>query len=463
MIRQLSLTTRLTLLFALVSSGVLLGLGWVITTAVEKHFADQDRRMLEGKIELVRHVVAPAGSPEELTALAGSLRDAFVGHDTLVGQVVGPGGEVLFATPGFSLPLPPPSIRANANSTTALSWTDGDREFMALVAMVETANPRAPPVVVTVATDTGHHDAFMAAFGKTLSLFVLGAALISGVLGWMVARRGLAPLREMRARAAEVTAQRLDQRLPVSSVPVEMADLTLALNQMLERLEDAFRRLSEFSSDLAHELRTPITNLMTETQVALSHTRSADAYREVLGSNAEELERLAHMITDMLFLAKADHGLMLPSREPIVLEQEAKALCDFYDAVADERNITLRFVGSGKLEGDRLMLRRAISNLLSNALRHTPSGGQVAIAIFEDWRETSLSVENSGETIEATHLPHLFDRFFRADKARAHGESDGSGLGLAITKAIVAAHGGQVSAASDAGTTRFTMAFPKSP
>lgn len=207
------------------------------------------------------------------------------------------------------------------------------------------------------------------------------AALACGLFGWFVVRRGLAPLRLLKEQASNVTASRLDTRLPETSIPVELTGLVQTLNQMLERLQDAFNRLSNFSSDLAHELRTPVTNLTTQTQVALSQPRDAQAYRETLASNAEEFERLSRMISDMLFLAKADHGLMLPSSETIELKQEIEGLLDFYDALAEERQVTLTVEGQGRITGDRLMLRRAISNLLSNALRHTPSDGRITVRI----------------------------------------------------------------------------------
>jgi two-component system, OmpR family, heavy metal sensor histidine kinase CusS len=229
---------------------------------------------------------------------------------------------------------------------------------------------------------------------------------------------------------------------------------------MLARLEDAFRRLSDFSSDLAHELRTPISNLMTQTQVALSQPRDAATYLEVLGSNAEEFERLARTISDMLFLAKADHGLMLPSRENIVIEQEIGLLFDFYEALAAERGIDLELSGSGQLDGDRLMLRRALSNLLSNALRHAPDGSGVAVRIERSASEVVVTVENQGETIAEAHLPHLFERFYRADGARVYHPAEGAGLGLPIARAIATAHHGSVSVESSEGITRFSLRFP---
>lgn len=264
----------------------------------------------------------------------------------------------------------------------------------------------------------------------------------------------------MKARASAVTASRLDQRLPVESVPIEFADLAYTLNEMLARLEDAFQRLSDFSSDIAHELRTPISNLMTQTQVELSRARDPASYRELLASNGEEFERLARMISDMLFLAKAEHGLTLPSIERIAIEREVEALFDFYDALAEERGVEFQLSGTGELQGDRPMLRRALSNLLSNALRYATAGSCVRVSISTESSVVRVVVENQGPTIDPAHIPHLFDRFYRADKARSHEKTDGTGLGLAITKAIVIAHGGSVAVSSMGRMTSFYLVLP---
>lgn len=256
-----------------------------------------------------------------------------------------------------------------------------------------------------------------------------------------------------------VTAHKLDQRMPVDAVPVEMADLAQSLNTMLERLETDFSRLLEFSGDLAHELRTPISNLLTQTQVSLAQQRDAAAYREILASNAEEFQRLARMVSDMLFLAKAENGLALPHREAISLEREVQALFDFYDAVADEKGVHLRLSGRANVVGDHLMIRRAISNLLSNAVRHAPAGSAVEVTIAQDEGVTALCVSNAGAPIDVAQLPRLFDRFYRVDKSRAHPESDGTGLGLSITRAIMVAHGGTASVSSGNGRITFCLRF----
>jgi two-component system heavy metal sensor histidine kinase CusS len=242
--------------------------------------------------------------------------------------------------------------------------------------------------------------------------------------------------------------------------------LAESLNDMLARLEESFKRLSDFSSDLAHELRTPVSNLMTQTQVALSKTRSSAEYREVLESNCEEFDRLSRMISDMLFLAKSENGLIVPGQESFDLADEVTALFDFYGALAEENGVSLGLEGSGQVTGDRLMLRRAIGNLLSNALRYTPSGGRIVVTVSVvrdsfDAEAVHLSVENTGEPIPPEHLSRLFDRFYRVDASRRN-SGDGAGLGLAITRSILRSHGGDIEGRTGKGCNIFEIWLPTS-
>ena len=299
----------------------------------------------------------------------------------------------------------------------------------------------------------------MRSFLAALWAAVLFAALATGVLGWVAVRRGLAPLQAMRREAAAVTAHHLDFRLAEEAVPAELAALAQTLNEMFARLEDSFRRLSDFSSDLAHELRTPVSNLLTQTQVTLSRARTADEYREVLASNAEELERMARMVSDMLFLAKAENGLIAPERRPVDLAGEIRELFEFYDALAEEKEISLRADGAGTTLGDRLMLRRALSNLLSNAIRYTPQQGCIAVRIAAADGVVRLAVLNSGEPIPEAHRARLFDRFYRADSSRQRSGEE-AGLGLAITRSILAAHGGGITVGREDGMTVFALTLP---
>jgi two-component system heavy metal sensor histidine kinase CusS len=463
-IQRLSLTARLTLLFASGSCVVLLALGWLIGGSIERHFEEQDRDALAGKMLLAKRAIERVATLEEFERLPSVLEDALIGHHDLVVQVLGPQKQVLLASPDVEFSATWQGPGSSGSATQLHTWTQGARTYRGMAQEMPTAIEAWPPLVVTVAVDIEHHQAFMRTLMQTLWLFVGCAAVATGFLGWFSAKRGLAPLRAMRDRAAMVTAHKLDRRLPVEAIPTELAELAHSLNKMLARLEDAFQRLSDFSSDIAHELRTPVSNLMTQTQVSLSRTRDAASYREILESNAEEFERLTRMISDMLFLAKTDAGqtgaLMATNSEPVDLEQEVRRLFDFYEALAEENAVCLELSGHCTVQGDRLMLRRALSNLLSNALRYTPPGGAIQVTLTQTTAYTELTIDNTGETIPAQHLPRLFERFYRADPSRQHTSGEGTGLGLAITQAIVQAHRGQVRVISAAGHTCFSIQFP---
>jgi two-component system heavy metal sensor histidine kinase CusS len=457
MLGRLSLTARLTAFYALVSATVLVGLAILVAFATSRHFVELDRGYLQDKIGLVQKIVSESPSPQLLVSRLDELLGSHHGLFIDLRQ----GDRVVYGTEGMVFPsgLAP-------QGATPTDWTLHDQTLRGLSARVDpSSNPSSEPgaggapMQLRIALDTGHHLHFMRSLSQTLAFYSLVAILVSGLLGWWAARRGLAPLRIMKERASTVTAQKLDQRMPVEAVPVEFADLAESLNTMLGRLQADFARLQEFSSDLAHELRTPINNLLTQTQVSLAQKRDAEAYRDILASNAEEFQRLARMVSDMLFLAKTEHGLELPNPEAISLDQEALDLFDFYDAVADEKRIRLKILGEAQVMGDRLMVRRAIGNLLSNALRHSPAEAEVVVAIEVRPGEATLCITNRGTTIAPEVLPRLFDRFFRVDKSRSHPESDGTGLGLSITQAIMTAHGGSVSVTSDQGQTTFCLEF----
>lgn len=342
-----------------------------------------------------------------------------------------------------------------------MTWKQGGEIYRGISAEAITEIADQPPAIVVLAINIKHHQAFMNVFRNNLWLAIAAGIMLTIVLGWAAARRGLTPVREMADVAKGISVRHLGNRLSPDAVPPELVDLANAFNEMLARLEDSFQRLSDFSSDLAHELRTPISNLMTQTQVAVSKERSADEYREVLYSNLEEYERLARMTADMLFLAKADNGLIIPSRETVNLPTEVRELFGFYEAFAEEQDVSLALVGEGTVRGDRLMLRRALSNLLSNAIKHTPRHATVKVIIKPEVEsgKIRLTFENPGENIPPEHLPRLFDRFYRVDSSRQKA-SDGAGLGLAITKSIVKAHQGTIQAFSANRVIRIEIVFP---
>ncbi|MDR1710048.1 MAG: heavy metal sensor histidine kinase [Candidatus Accumulibacter sp.] len=455
-----SLTRRLTALFALVSTAVLLGLGTLIGATVEQHFVEEDVGILSGQIELARRWLEEAASEDDLTAIPRRLDDALTGRHGLAVAVIAPDGRRLFATRGAGFPDALLARAAPADAAHPFVWRTADGTPMrGISARAPTGIPGAPPAVVGAATDISHHERYMAGFRVTLWSFVAVAAALSGVLGWLAARRGLAPLQAIRRRAESITAQRLHARLSIEDAPAELAGLATTLNDMLARLEESFRRLSDFSSDLAHEFRTPISNLMTQTQVTLSRPRTPGEYREALASSVEEFERLSRMVADMLFIAKAEEGRIVPTRERLELAPLVADLAEFHRLAAEEKNVAFESGGEGAILGDRLMIRRAVGNLLSNAIRHAPPGGRVAVSIRRaEAGRLTIEVLNTGAPIPPEHLPRLFDRFYRVAPSRP-GDGAHTGLGLAIVKSIAEAHGGAVTVASENGETRFCLAF----
>ncbi|MBI5331398.1 MAG: heavy metal sensor histidine kinase [Betaproteobacteria bacterium] len=464
----LSLTARISLLFAAAAAAVLLLVGVFVARATERHFVEMDYHELGGKLDLVRNLLAQDGD------LTRRLDDALVGHHGLVLALAAADGAVLYASADLADPR---ALLAQAPGRAL--WRVEGQALRGLLVRVERAdNPRRSPAApgdgshaayagspgaagllqdytVAIGLDISHHEEFMGRFRQGLGLAMGLAALAAAALGWAATRTGLTPLRRVTALAAGLSASRLGERLPQARAPAEIETLAAAFNAMLVRLEDGFRRLSEFSSDIAHELRTPLSNLMTQTQVALAHPRTPEEYRETLYSTLEECERLARMVTDMLFLAQADNGLIVPNREEVALAAEVDDLFEFFEPLASEAGVALVRQGAARVTGDRLMLRRALANLLANAIRHTPRGGAVGV-VLEQGEGVRVAVENPGEAIDPVHLPHLFERFYRADPARQR-SSEGVGLGLAITRSSVEAHGGVITAASADGVTRFEI------
>lgn len=454
---RLSLTARLTLFFTVLAALVVLGLGGLFMASADHHFVELDERALQDERQLITNLLSDAATPVEARA---RLAQALNHQQGLLVQVRDGDGRAMFQSTWWSARATVMGLDLVPASHLSPHEGQGHGGYHAISFELAPAYAPDTRLAVKVAVDTAFHEEFLHALRRSLAWYALAATLVAGLLGWFAAHQGLAPLRAMRKRAADVSAQRLEPRMPVDSVPVEMADLASELNRMLERLQHDFRRLSEFSTDLAHELRTPISNLLTQTQVTLSARRDVDTYRDILASNAEELERMARMVADMLFLAKTEHGVDLPHRERFGIAVEVRALVDFHGVVAEERDIRIVVAGDGEIVGDRLMVRRAVGNLLSNALRHAPAASTVRIDITALAGATEVAVENGGEAIAPALLERVFDRFYSADAARSHPASSGTGLGLAITRAIVQAHGGQVRAQSQPGRTRFVLSFP---
>ncbi|MEX3772403.1 heavy metal sensor histidine kinase [Pseudomonas sp. MYb118] len=446
--RRLSLSGRLALLFAACTAAVSLVAGVLFSRASEAHFVELDQQLLDGKLIGLRRALHDLQSSDSEVRLADELsRQA-----DLSLRITGSDGQRWYDS---STRLPEKLPQTAGLSTISDNGTD----YRVLNAPLFVDQPGSPRL--TLLLDITHHQHFLQRMQRLIWLTVGLSALATALLGAWAARSGLRPLRRMSAIARSVSAQSLNARLPADEMPPELAQMAHQFNAMLERLDDAFQRLSAFSADIAHELRTPLSNLLTHTQVTLTRPRPIEDYREALHSNLEELQWMAQLVNDMLYLAKADHGLLMPKREPLELAEEMEVLLEFFAPLAEDARVRISREGSARIDGDRSMLRRALSNLLDNALRFTPPEGEVRLRLVDQGKGVSLSVENSGPGIDPALLPRLFDRFYRADPARQEGSSEHAGLGLAITESIVRAHGGRIRCESADGWTRFVIELPK--
>jgi two-component system heavy metal sensor histidine kinase CusS len=334
-----------------------------------------------------------------------------------------------------------------------------------LLISAQTANLNHEPRVIQMALDISREDALLADYRHKLGLALLFGLLSSAAIGARVAHRGLRPLEEITRTVQRITARQLHERIESRRWPSELMSLAEAFDQMLARLEDSFTRLSQFSADLAHELRTPLNNLMGEAEVALSHPRSEAEYREVLESSLEECGRLSRMVDSLLFLARADNDQVPLEFSRLEVRKELEAIREFYEAAAEEQDVAVQCEGDAMLEADPILFRRAVTNLLANALRHTPAGGRIRLAVAhsDGTGGVEVGISDTGRGIGPEHLPKVFDRFYRADPARSS-DSHSTGLGLAIVQSILAMHGGTVSIHSQPGQgTTVILHFPAHP
>lgn len=263
----------------------------------------------------------------------------------------------------------------------------------------------------------------------------------------------------MAAQASLIAPANLAIRLPEHDAPLELQHMVAAFNAMLDRIAVGYDRLSQSSADLAHEIRTPVGALIGQTQVALSRTRSTDDYQQVLESNLQELNRLSLTVDNILFLAQADHTTLQIERATMEIADELRRIAEYFEGPADEAGLRFDVQASGTARVNAALCRRALHNLVANAVRYSTPGTVVRLSSHEEEAFSTIAVENEGMPIPPGQMERLFDRFYRADAVHAR-PAESSGLGLAIVKAIMDLHGGEVTASSSAtGTIRFELRF----
>ncbi|HVC02043.1 MAG TPA: heavy metal sensor histidine kinase [Steroidobacteraceae bacterium] len=461
--RRRSIEGRLTLLYTLVALGAVALFAGICDWRVAVNFRTEHRHFLQAKTaELQTDLDDGKGNPQALVAeiireTAGSRLRQYLARVLVSGRTLG-------ETPGMHAELPATlfaPLPVAWPSTPPRVYRRGPFEYELTTVRLRGADHGRSPLV-QMALDVTRDAALQTDLRRVLAgAFVLLVPLLA-LAGRWIAGQGLAPLARIGGAARAITPADLSTRLPLTPPwPDELRELVGVFNAMLDRIEAAFSRLSRFSADLAHELRTPLGNLSGELEVCLMRPRDARNYRETIESCLEECRRLNVLIENLLFVARAEHAEQALQREPFDAMEACAWVAAQMAPEAAARGIRIRLVGHADLTADRLLLRQAIANLLSNAIRHSHAGGEVRIVLDPSVNDVEIGVHDDGEGIEAQHLPLLFDRFYQVDAARRRGAGQGTGLGLAIVKSIVALHGGTVRVASvRGGGTSVSMRFP---
>ncbi|HAB62928.1 MAG TPA: two-component sensor histidine kinase [Pseudomonas sp.] len=445
-----SLSLRLALMFALVSTALLGAIGFYLYQSLEREIAWRDDQALLGRLERMAALLDDSDSIEVLRERPQLYANMLGNRDSLL-WVLGESGAPLIEINPVQLAIPqlPPADHPRLEDL-------GDQ---ARLAWIHIERPRGGLTLIAGKL-LGEREQMLAAYRLKLWLALATGALLAFLLGWLVSERGLRPVRQLTRRALAIDVQHLHLRIEDSAELSELRALSEALNQMLARLEAGFAQLSRFSEDLAHEMRTPLSNLMGQTQQTLRRVRSLEDYQSLLASNQEEYQRLARMINNLLFLARTEQVDAAIHRQDIDLAETVEQLGDYFEGVAEEQQMRVVNEASGSLHADPDLLRRALANLIANALRYGATGTEVRVSCERTADNVVITVENSGEPIAAEHLPRLFDRFYRCDPSRAQ-PGDSGGLGLAIVRSIMQLHGGEVRVTSDHSGTCLSLSFPR--
>jgi two-component system, OmpR family, heavy metal sensor histidine kinase CusS len=354
--------------------------------------------------------------------------------------------------------------RSRSDRTIRMKGRDG-RAFRTARASAPVGPLAAQTDTIEIAIDVSQKEMLLARYRFWFWAILLATFAIFPLVGYQIARHGIRPVEEMATTARHISSTNLRERILPEGYPFELASLASTFNQMLDGLEESFERISRFSADIAHDLRTPVNNIRGEAEVALARARSADEYRDVIESCLEEAVRLSDLIGDLLFLARAESPLTHLRRERVNVAELLGGVREYYEASAADGGISLTTAVADEpviAELDRTLLQRAVGNLVSNALAHTPRGGAVVLGTNADFSTVRIEVSDTGVGIPSEALPKVFDRFFRVDSSRSQG-SGGTGLGLAIVQSIALLHGGNVEIASQPGHgTRVTLHMPAS-
>ncbi|ABK10148.1 heavy metal sensor histidine kinase [Burkholderia orbicola] len=457
-----SLLRRLTLAFAAVAALVFALTGAYLYRSLSAELTRRDDIEISAKLNQFLQLARASGSTAALRA------DPAVFHDVLLSHP----GVYLGIYDAQHRPLVEHSDEAGNTLASVISAShpagNAGSPFTCAPPGIGTSRcvyaretlPSGEAIQVALARTATDRQSLLESYRVDIWLAAAVGALLVGALGYAVASRGLRPVESLGRQTSRIEAHNLNARLDARGGPVELRELATSVNRMLDRLERAFVRLSQFSSDLAHDMRTPLANVISSSQITLSRARTTDEYEALIESNIEECERLQRMIENMLFLARTDNARQHLKTAELDAGSELRRLASYFQALADEAGVRIDVHGEAPVVADATLFRRAVSNLASNALEHAQAASTIELAVSVQGSYAVVEVTNRGVAIPPEQVERIFERFYRIDSSR-HGAARNAGLGLAIVKSIMELHRGKVEVASRDGRTTFALYFPR--
>lgn len=460
--RPRSIAARIITWYAVSAFALVLVASGILYTVLVDGLVQEDSRTLSDTIAHAGSIWRTLQAGESPSA--ASAAELSRGREIYL-RVLDANGRSLFESSGMAQQAPAPerSILLALNGSVQNQLTSRSGKPL-LVQIVRFARRNGEPFFLQAVMDRSYDADLLARYREQLFLVLALSLIACAVIGYVIAKSGLRPVENIARNAERIQAPNALERIETAGLPTELFGLAITFNAMLDRLGEAFARIQQFSGDVAHELRTPVNNLRSELDVALRRERTPQQYADVLGSSLEECDRISRIVESLLFLSKAEQSETL-RRETAQVRGELEAVRDFYEPACAEAGVTLDVAAADELSAsvDRTLFRQAVTNLVSNALAHTGPRGRIEITARIEGGALRIEVSDNGCGIDAKHLPHVCERFYRADSARAD-SARRSGLGLSIVKAIVERHGGRLDIQSQVGVgTIVALSFPSSP
>ncbi|MBZ5795326.1 heavy metal sensor histidine kinase [Burkholderia contaminans] len=457
-----SLLRRLTLAFAAVAALVFALTGAYLYRSLSAELTRRDDIEISGKLNQFLQLAHASGSAAALRADPAVFHEVLLSHPGVYLGIYDAQNRALVEhsdeagnTLASVIAAPHPASATGTPFTCTPPGIGTSRCVYARATL-----PSGDAIQVALARTATDRQSLLESYRVDIWLAAAVGALLVGALGYAVASRGLRPVESLGRQTSRIEAHNLNARLDARGGPVELRELATSVNRMLDRLERAFVRLSQFSSDLAHDMRTPLANVISASQVTLSRARTTEEYEALIDSNIEECERLQRMIENMLFLARTDNARQHLKTAELDAGSELRRLASYFQALADEAGVRIDVRGEAPVVADATLFRRAVSNLASNALEHAEAASTIELAVSAQGNYAIVEVTNRGAAIPPEQVERIFERFYRIDSSR-HGAARNAGLGLAIVKSIMELHRGKVEVASRDGRTTFALYFPR--